>query len=70
MKTHGSQVRFIATVVFFMTFVLAFVCHRIEAAWFWGAVGVVMVLAILTVLGLELLRLLAPDWTDDWWDRH
>lgn len=68
MRLYGSQVRNAGYYVWGLTILVAFPCHFIAAAWFWALLGGLLVLSAGAILVLEILRLVAPGWTDEWWD--
>ena len=68
MQLCGRTFRDAGVIVFDFGFLLALVCHRVESSWFWGLLGVVMGLGALTVVGLEITRLVVPSFADQWWD--
>ncbi len=68
MQWYGSRTRDLGVYTWGITLVLSFPFHWVEAGWFWALVGGVMGLSAVTVAALEFLRLVAPGWTDEWWD--
>ena len=68
MSIYGSRVRNACVIIFDVAVLVAFPCHGIESHWFWGGLGAVLVLSSLTVIALEIIRLVAPDFASNWWD--
>lgn len=68
MRLYGKRVRNISVGVFDVGILVVLPCHSVESPWFWWPMTAVLWLAFLTIIILELIRLLAPGFTDDWWD--
>ncbi len=67
MRIYGSRVRDTCVITFDLAILIAFPCHKVQSPWFWGGLAVVLGLTSLVIIGLELTRLLAPGFTDNWW---
>ncbi len=68
MHICGSRVRNACIIVFDFLLLAAFPCHSIDSPVFWGALGGLMAVCGCTVVILEILRFMVPDFTDQWWD--
>ena len=67
MRIYGSRVRDAGVIVFDIALLTAFPFHFVESALFWGGLAGLMGLSALTVVVLELTRLVAPGFSDNWW---
>ena len=70
MRIHGSRVCSAGAIGFELALLAAFVLHAVESVLFWSVLGGFMVVCAALTLGLTALRLVAPGFTDGWWDPY
>ena len=68
MQICGSRVCNAGAIGFDLALLAAFALHAVESLLFWSILGGFMILCAVTAHGLTGLRMVAPGFTDGWWD--